>query len=460
VDVLINVAEMWVLITRAGAIAMALLVVIGLWRAVQELAEGDPPPWLKVYGERAAVRSVLLSVLLSVGLLLLWPPAMFVLGGGMAELSLRAQRSRVGAKPVALPAEGELTLTVWRMFGWTSIGLLPVSLPAWATVDLPALNTLVGFATALGAWAVVRGGPTPYPHMAELAWRALGPTEEDAPAVAAPLRKAPKPAWSDEVVREAARPVSPVEEDDPHAAARAAAQQLAGAAIAAQLRSIQRADAARAEVEARAQALEEAKAAREAAKAEAEAKAAREAAVAAEAGEVTPSPEEAAGVGPDMAADEVTPEEAAGEVRDVATEQVVQEPAADGPSSAGEPLDAQVDAGGPPDAGDPPGVAPAEELPEIAASDPPLDAAPAVPAAVVVVEPTVTVDVAGLVGALAAEAVPDPLAAPAPPAPLSAAAPPRPPAPRSLPEALDPTDLPARRGEDEEDDRTIDTSWT
>lgn len=417
-DVLINVAEMWVLITRAGAIAMALLVVIGLWRAVQELAEGDPPPWLKAYGERAAVRSVLLSVLLSVGLLLLWPPAMFVLGGGMAELSLRAQRSRVGAKPVTLPAEGELTLTVWRMFGWTSIGLLPVSLPAWATVDLPALSTLVGFATALGAWAVVRGGPTPYPHMAELAWRALGPTEEDAPAVAPPPRKAPKPAWSDEVVQEAARPVSPVEEDDPHAAARAAAQQLAGAAIAAQLRSIQRADAARAEAEARAQALEEAKAAREAAKAEAEAKATREAAEAEAApavGEVTPSAEEA------------------GEVPDVATERVdAQEPASDGPSSAGEPLDAA----------------------------PPLDAPPAVPAAVVVVEPTVTVDVAGLVGALAAEAVPDPLAASAPPAPLSAAAPPRPPAPRSLPEALDPTDLPARRGEDEEDDRTIDTSWT
>lgn len=446
---LINVAEMWVLITRAGAIAMALLVVVGLWRAVQELAEGDPPPWLKAYGARAAVRSVLLSVLLSVGLLLLWPPAMFVLGGGMAELSLRAQRSRVGARPVALPAEGELTLTVWRMFGWTSIGLLPVSLPAWATVDLPALSTLVGFATALGAWAVVRGGPTPYPHMAELAWRALGPTEEDAPAVAAPLRKAPRQAWSDEVVQEAARPVSPVEEDDPHAAARAAAQQLAGAAIAAQLRSIQRADAARAEAEARAQALEEAKAAREAAKAEAAREAAEaeaRATSAVESGEVTPPPEDESGAAPDV-------------------EVVDAQESGSGPSSAGELPDAQAGSERTTGVEEPPSAeepSNAEELPEVTASDvaPPLDAAPAVPAAVVVVEPTVTVDVAGLVGALAAAAVPDPLAAPAPPAPLSAAAPPRPPAPRSLPEALDPTDLPARRGEDEEDDRTIDTSWT
>ncbi|HMV65322.1 MAG TPA: hypothetical protein PKA64_00635, partial [Myxococcota bacterium] len=165
-DVLVNVAEMWVLIARAGAIAMALYLLFGLWSARASLDE--PPEHLAAYGAPKALRPVLTSILFSSALLLVWPPTAFVVAGAMAELSLRSQRGRAGGRAVELPAEGELALSVWRLFGWTAFGLVPVSLPAWLAPEAAPLRTLVAFSTVLGAWAALRGGPTPYPHAAEL----------------------------------------------------------------------------------------------------------------------------------------------------------------------------------------------------------------------------------------------------------------------------------------------------
>jgi len=186
VRILENLTGITILLAWVGSVAMAVLVAVVMamvWRA-----QTEPSPELRAYGRPAELRPVLMSCLLAVVVMSLWPPTAFALGGALVELTLATQRrSQPGAPSVELPVEGVALLAGWRLLGWTAIGLLPSALPEVLVGrdGIAGLAGLVWVGLALGVWAALRGAPTPFPLLAELAWVSLrsDPAEAQAPVV-------------------------------------------------------------------------------------------------------------------------------------------------------------------------------------------------------------------------------------------------------------------------------------
>jgi hypothetical protein len=236
------------LLCHAVAVAWLVQLVLALAHAWREGSAGEEV--LAAFGDHQELRLQITPLLMTTLVLaLFWPFGTFGLMAPVVEYSLRWHHDRrPDARPLAPPREGHLGVSVLQVGALTAIGVMVGDVLARVAVplQLPLAGAPLGGALGLvglvwGAQRVTGGAAPLLPWVTLLSWAVWSGGEAPATEEEAPRPAGPTPAERARrahIDDEAARAAAPVSTEGGVEDARVAAQRLAQAAIARELRAI------------------------------------------------------------------------------------------------------------------------------------------------------------------------------------------------------------------------------